>query len=176
MIADVAVLLLDYFLRVSSGRWKQQGCSMRAPLFSRVCTVAKCLQKGSEHLAHPPLLTPPGCCCACAWQVALRGGVDLRREVVGATGRKSAPGMNLTMRGVSEKIPAAAAAMLLHMGAWAPAAAMSATVAAAAGVNTQRSDPVTWPLTELHADHHPPSLPRTLMQHLGPARLRRASC
>lgn len=50
-------------------------------------------------------------------QVALRSGVEVRRDVLGANKRRPAPGMQFTVRDAVDSTPAAAAAVLLHMGA-----------------------------------------------------------
>ena len=50
-------------------------------------------------------------------QVALRGGQELKKEVVGTTGRKGTTGMAHNVLDAARKVPAAAAALLLHMGA-----------------------------------------------------------
>lgn len=49
-------------------------------------------------------------------QVALRGGNELRREILGTGGRKAAPGMIGVLREVAKTIPAVAGAVLLHLG------------------------------------------------------------
>lgn len=46
----------------------------------------------------------------------LRGPVDLRREVLGV-GKRVAPGLQASLVVAVERVPAAAAAALLHMGA-----------------------------------------------------------
>ncbi|EFN51470.1 hypothetical protein CHLNCDRAFT_59229, partial [Chlorella variabilis] len=48
-------------------------------------------------------------------QVALRGGNELRREILGTGGRKAAPGMIGVLREVAKTIPAVAGAVLLHL-------------------------------------------------------------
>ncbi|KAL4854761.1 Ubiquitin carboxyl-terminal hydrolase 24 [Chlorella vulgaris] len=48
-------------------------------------------------------------------QVALRGGLELRREVLGSSGRKPVPGMSIAMVEVLKASPAASEAVLLHM-------------------------------------------------------------
>jgi hypothetical protein len=58
---------------------------------------------------HPPPPPPPG-------QVALRGGQEVRREALGAHGRRPAPGMAAVLREATRTVPQAAAAVLLHMG------------------------------------------------------------
>ena len=78
--------------------------------------------------------------------------------MVGASGRKSAPGMNATMRQVADKIPAAAAAMLLHMGA--PDACschVCIAAAAAAGGIAQDRHLRAWASTVLRDDPLPHS-------------------
>lgn len=62
--------------------------------------------------------------CVCFnGQVALRGGLELRREVLGSSGRKPVQGMSIAMVEVLKASPAASEAVLLHMGAL-PAVAM----------------------------------------------------
>jgi hypothetical protein len=61
--------------------------------------------------------------CVFIGQVALRGGLELRREVLGSSGRKLVPGMSIAMVEVLKASPAASEAVLLHMGAL-PAVAM----------------------------------------------------
>ncbi|PSC74217.1 ubiquitin specific peptidase 24 isoform A [Micractinium conductrix] len=48
-------------------------------------------------------------------RVALRGGQELKKEVVGTTGRKGTTGMAHNVLDAARKVPAAAAALLLHM-------------------------------------------------------------
>lgn len=50
-------------------------------------------------------------------QVALRSGVEVRRDVLGSKGRRPAPGMQTAVRDAVDRTPAAAGAVLLHMGA-----------------------------------------------------------
>ncbi|KAL4452636.1 hypothetical protein ABPG75_008298 [Micractinium tetrahymenae] len=48
-------------------------------------------------------------------RIALRGGMELRKEVVGTPGRKGTVGMQESLLDAASKVPAAAQALLLHM-------------------------------------------------------------
>lgn len=125
VVADVALLLVDYFLRVrlrgrsiiniTTGRvsaWlKLAGAAAVARRRERRPRLAPlpCTQRAT--LATRPCPPDPGS------QVALRGGVEVRREVHGTRGRRPFPGMQAMVLDAVDRVPAAAAAVLLHMGA-----------------------------------------------------------
>ncbi len=49
-------------------------------------------------------------------QVALRGNLELRKEVLGTPGKRGRPGLKDALLDALNKVPAAAAAALTHMG------------------------------------------------------------
>ena len=59
--------------------------------------------------AHSVALTP-------MLQVALRGNVELRKEVLGTAGKRGRPGLKEPVYDALNKVPAAASAALVYLG------------------------------------------------------------
>lgn len=52
----------------------------------------------------------------CCTQVALRGNMELRKEVLGTLGKRGRPGLKDQLLDALNKVPAAASAALMHLG------------------------------------------------------------
>lgn len=139
VIAEVAVLCLDYTLRASAlgpilhlsqmhcGSCRVM-CSGADPCAAKVPLAAGCSrlfslsqvaarQHGAAHRGAKPVstlwVTMNTICCT---QVALRGNMELRKEVLGTLGKRGRPGLKDQLLDALNKVPAAASAALMHLG------------------------------------------------------------